>query len=498
MTAQQADEETPLLQPEGHQRKPAHTPLPWAQLCILLVLQLAEPLTSQVISPFAPDLIRNIGITHGDETKVGYYVGLMQSIFFATQAMTVLHWSRISDHVGRKPVIMTGLCGLSISMYCFGMSRTFWGLVLSRSLNGALNGNIGVLKSMMAEITDSTNIAQAYSYLPIAWSTGSTLGPMIGGSLSHPAERFPSLFGNSEFLEKYPYFLPCAIPATFSAIAFFVTWIFLKETVSSPKSIRRIIGMRRNKGNVTLQAVAGSEGPKTTPMTTPTKPDAKPLPLKALLIPRVLIAAGNYASLAIVDIALRSVLPVFYSTPIHLGGLGLPPQTIGMILSSYGILNGLLQIFFFSKLIGLLGAKKIYLIGISSALPVFAMFPVVNALARLYGLDNIVWIAVALQVTISMAINFSYGSVFMYITASSPNKASLGSVNGLAQMGVSIMRTVGPAIANSLFSLSIDQQHHYLDGNLVYWAMGGLTCVALWVGTLLPAKAWMDDAAVES
>ncbi|OCH95432.1 MFS general substrate transporter [Obba rivulosa] len=498
MTAHQADEETPLLQPEGQQRKPAHTPLPWAQLCILLVLQLAEPLTSQVISPFAPDLIRHIGITHGDETKVGYYVGLMHSIFFATQAVTVLHWSRVSDHVGRKPVIMSGLIGLSLSMYCFGLSRTFWGLVLSRSLNGALNGNIGVLKSMMAEITDSTNIAQAYSYLPIAWSTGSTLGPLIGGSLSHPVERFPKIFGRSDFLEKYPYFLPCAIPATFSALAFLVTWLFLKETVSSPMSIRRIIQMRRNKANVTLQAVTGPEGPKTAPIDTPTKPGAKPLPLKALLIPRVLIAAGNYAFLAIVDIALRSVLPVFYSTPIHLGGLGLSPQTIGIILSSYGIINGLLQIFFFSRILRVLGAKKIYLIGVSSALPVFAMFPVVNTLARLYGLHKIVWAAVALQVTISMAINFSYGSVFMYITASSPNKASLGSVNGIAQMGVSIMRTVGPSIANSLFSLSIDQQHHYLDGNLVYWALGGLTFVALWVGTLLPAKVWVDDTTAES
>jgi hypothetical protein len=48
--------------------------------------------------------------------------------------------------------------------------------VSSRALNGALNGNIGVIKSMMAEMTDPTNLATIYSYQPIAWSTGATLG----------------------------------------------------------------------------------------------------------------------------------------------------------------------------------------------------------------------------------------------------------------------------------------------------------------------------------
>ena len=51
--------------------------------------------------------------------------------------------------------------------------------MLSRSLNGALNGNIGVIKSMMAEITDTTNLPQAYAYMPIAWSSGTTLGLVL-------------------------------------------------------------------------------------------------------------------------------------------------------------------------------------------------------------------------------------------------------------------------------------------------------------------------------
>ncbi|KAJ3531766.1 hypothetical protein NM688_g7528 [Phlebia brevispora] len=496
MTVTITDEETPLLPDDQRKRKPS--PLPWAQFSILLVLQLAEPLTNQVIYPFAPQLIRDIGVTHGDETRVGYYVGLMQSLFFATQAMTVLHWSRLSDHIGRRPVVMVGLFGLSLSMYCFGLSKTFWGAVLSRSLNGALNGNIGVLKSMIAEITDSTNLAQAYAYLPIAWSTGGTLGPIIGGFLSRPAERFPQYFGKSAFMKEYPYFLACAVPATFSVCAWIVSWLFLKETVATPRSIHRILANWLSKENVTAQNVSAGQDNKVPSTVTILAVDEtslknQPLPLRKLMVPPVLIAALNYACLALVDMCSRAIQPTFYSTPVELGGLGLPPHHIGKILSVYGILNGILQIFFFAKTQARFGAKNVYIAGIASSLLVFVSFPVINALARMgEESDWLVWLAVAFQVIASIFINFSYGCIFIYITASSPNRASLGSVNGLAQLSVSVMRAVGPAAANSLFSLSIDPSRHYLGGNLVYWVLSGLTMFALVAGSYLPKKAWSN------
>ena len=51
------DEDTPLLSSDSTLQK-LSTPVPWAQVWILLVLQLAEPLTSQVIYPFTPEVCR--------------------------------------------------------------------------------------------------------------------------------------------------------------------------------------------------------------------------------------------------------------------------------------------------------------------------------------------------------------------------------------------------------------------------------------------------------
>ena len=150
--------------------------------------------------------------------------------------------------------MLTGLLGLALSMLLFGLSRSFPALVASRSLVGLLNGNVGVLKSMLGEITDDTNVAHGFAFLPIVWSTGSTIGcvmhyipttplynitdsvtfcssPLIGGVLARPADNWERF--DLPFWTEFPYFLPCASAAAISLTAFFVGLLWLKE-VSVP------------------------------------------------------------------------------------------------------------------------------------------------------------------------------------------------------------------------------------------------------------------------
>ena len=99
---------------------------------------------------------------------------------------------------------------------------------------------------MIPEITDSTNIAHAFSFVPITWYLGTTIGfvfyllrdtqysltlrrPLIGGSLERPTEKFPAIFENFSFLKKYPYFLPCFVSAAYAVICWFIVALFLKE-----------------------------------------------------------------------------------------------------------------------------------------------------------------------------------------------------------------------------------------------------------------------------
>jgi MFS family permease len=89
--------------------------------------------------------------------------------------------------------------------------------------------------------------------------------------------------------------------------------------------------------------------------------------------------------------------------------LGQDPAKIGTILSVYGILNGLTQVFFFARIHDRFGSKWTFTAGIVAALPVFASFPIINALAKSQGVGIMVWMAVGFQVIISIMLNFSYG-----------------------------------------------------------------------------------------
>lgn len=317
-------------------------------------------------------------------------------------------------------------------MYCFGLSRTFAGLVISRCLSGALNGNIGVIKSMMGELTDASNVARAFAYQPIPWSFGASIGPMIGGALAHPAERFPNLFGGNKFLERYPYFLPCAIPATFSVLAWTVVFFFLKETNPTGFSARNLLRRSFTKSRPTID----TESQKAATDTQSVSSTSPAPPIRALLTPQVLLATSTYALLSLIDIAYRALQPVFYSTPRSLGGLGLPPHAIGTILALLGFGNGVFQVTCFARMCKRWGVRRVYMAGIACAAPIFISFPLLTAVVHAEDaaagrtgntllstgeeyvpLSPTIIALLSMQIFCTMMINTCYGCVFIYITA---------------------------------------------------------------------------------
>ncbi|KAG1901110.1 uncharacterized protein F5891DRAFT_1223683 [Suillus fuscotomentosus] len=256
MIAQQNDEETPLLQrPEQPMAK---TPLPWDQIWVILLLEMSEILSSRTLNPFIPQLIRDIGVTRGDESQVGHYAGILESSYYAAHTLTV----------------SIGVNSISISMFSFGLSKTFFGLVVSRIVCGAFDASDSMAKSNLMDITDATDMPKAYSYIPIPWMIAGTVGALVGGSLSQPAGRFPDIFGRSELLKTYPYLLPCSISAFLILTMWLVTYIRLKESVSTKTPLWELI-----KRGFFGQSYSKPRQPSSNVIVDPGEVKSKPLPL---------------------------------------------------------------------------------------------------------------------------------------------------------------------------------------------------------------------------
>ncbi|KAF7360778.1 MFS general substrate transporter [Mycena venus] len=448
-------ESTPLLASQ------TATPLPKFQLFILLWVQLAEPLTSQVIYPFINKLVGELPITGGEEKKIGYYAGLIESLFFVTQAFTVLQWGSLSDRVGRKPVMLIGLFGLTLSMISFGLSKSYGALVVSRCLAGVLNGNTGVIKSMMGELTDSSNIAQGMALMPVVWSMGATVGPLIGGVLANPYEQFPNTFGRFEFWRTYPYALPCFVIAFYCITSFLLALVCLKETVE----------FRRGRPRGTIP---------------PT--EIRHLPLREVLTPRVIVAVSNYSLLAFLDIALRALQPLFYTLHIRYGGLGFSPPIVGLCLGAFGLFSGLYQATIFVPIYNLFGTKNTFVVSVLTFMPMFALFPLMNLSARDNGVNAATWAAMTLQMILYIIMDMGFSCALIYVRSAAPSKYSLGATNGIAQTCISIVRAIGPVASTSLFSISLEK--HLLGGWLVYVVMVLISALSLIGTAYLPTKLW--------
>jgi hypothetical protein len=141
------------------------------------------------------------------------------------------------------------------------------------------------------------------------------------------------------------------------------------------------------------------------------------MPLHNLMTRPILLSVANYCVLAFLDRSFGALQTLFLSTDINMGGLGLDPPAIGMCLGISGISNGILQGLFFPKIVRRIGPQRVILVGMTAFLAIFALFPVINNLARVWGLSAVVWATVVLQLSLVVVMDMAYGarSLFLFL-----------------------------------------------------------------------------------
>lgn len=152
-------------------------------------------------------------------------VGLLMAVFSLAQFVAAPIWGRLSDRIGRKPVLVASLAGAVLSYVWLAFASDLWMLFAARALGGAMAGNIAAAFAYAADVTTPGNRAKGMGIVGAGFGLGFIFGPAIGGFLA----------GHDPLTADYT--TPALAAAGLSALAMVLTLLLLRESLS--EDIRR-------------------------------------------------------------------------------------------------------------------------------------------------------------------------------------------------------------------------------------------------------------------
>ncbi len=175
-----------------------------------------------IIIPILPFFVTRL---NGSPTALGFLMAsysLMQ-FFFAP------FWGRLSDRIGRRPVLLIGLSGYGITFILFGLSTQLWMLFSVRILSGIISSaTLPTAMAYIADITASKNRAGGMGMMGAAMGLGMIFGPALGGWLGH-----------------YSFSLPFFTAGGLAILTLPFAWIFLPESLKE-------LGVQTQRGGLRL------------------------------------------------------------------------------------------------------------------------------------------------------------------------------------------------------------------------------------------------------
>lgn len=443
----------------------------------------------------------------GDPSQAGFYSGILVSSFSIAEALVCPLWGALSDRIGRKPVLLVGMFGTMLSIIMMGFATNFWFALAARILGGALNGNIGVIQTIVGEICrNPEHEPRAFALMPIVWLMGTIIGPSIAA------------FSIGKVWPQMPYLLPNLICALILAIAIVAGWVLLKEThpdlakkedivdvleVSYPNTPVNEYGpdgsygtFGRNDSEVTLTGPpealddcdtmsllskitshqahlhhnADGEARETSSLLSKIQShsahphhhnDADCHHTGATFTRRVLQLFGALALFAYHSMCFDHLLPILLLDPrggdnpsaaLPTGGLGFTISQVGMVTSANGVLALIVQIVVFPPLANRFGVFRLFQLAVLAHPLVYFLPPFLTALPI-----NPVWVTYAgllVELVVrNMATIVLYPLLLILIKEAAPRPSVLGRINGVAASCGAFTRALAPPIAGWFYGL---------------------------------------------
>ena len=143
------------------------------KLLVLIVTAFVDMVGLLMVIPLMPYFARNLGAG-------SLAVTILVVSFTAAQLLSAPLWGRFSDKYGRRPALLVGLGAAAIAYVVFAFANSIWLLLLSRIVQGAGGGTVGVIQAYVADSTEPQSRAKALGWLSAATNLGVALGPPLG------------------------------------------------------------------------------------------------------------------------------------------------------------------------------------------------------------------------------------------------------------------------------------------------------------------------------
>ncbi|KAI9162837.1 major facilitator superfamily transporter [Paramyrothecium foliicola] len=422
-------------------KNPEDKPLPVMQILLLCYARLMEPIAFFSIIPFIAQMVQRNGNLPASD--VGFYSGLIESIFSATQMFVLIFWGRLADRVGRKPVLIISLFGMAICPALFCMSKTIPQMFLFRSLAGVFSGSGLIIRTMIADHSTPKTQARAFSWFSFGGNVGIFIGPILGGVLADPVRQYPGAFKGIAFFEEYPYALSGFVIGLISLTGAIVSVLFLQETLPPVKKSQR-----------------NSTGSESTA--------DEPSMWQLIRSPGVAFTLWLYNHVMGLAFIFTAIMPVALYMPVRLGGMGFGPSLIAAYMAIQGASQALWLLIAFPILHRRFGTKGVLEICAIVYPFFFAGYILLNLLLRDGSQTAIVWFWIIgfIVAVIGPGVSMAFTGVQLAINDVSPDPHVLGTLNAIALTASSGIRAILPGVSTVIYTVGVREQ--ILGGQLAW------------------------------
>ncbi len=194
-------------------------------LLLIFITVLIDLIGFGMVVPLLPFYAYDLA-PHYSEQTVNLLIGIIIGAYSFAQFFFTPLLGRLSDRVGRRPVLLFSVICTALAFLCLGFAKSLWMLLLARLFDGATGGNISTAQAYIADVTTSENRAKGMGLIGAGFGLGFILGPGLGAVLS-------SRYGIS-----VPFFFAAGLAFTNSILIYF----FLPESLKEKRETSLSLG----------------------------------------------------------------------------------------------------------------------------------------------------------------------------------------------------------------------------------------------------------------